>query len=64
MAEVKFFEPFPQNDNFDTTAVEKSESTNTLFIANRLKRGEHVTFENSGLNEKEWQNVIKRFGTE
>lgn len=66
MAELKFFNPFPHNDNFDVTSASSagSENSNSLFIANRLKRGEHVTFENSGLSQEEWQDVMKRFGTQ
>jgi hypothetical protein len=69
---LKFFDPYHGNDNqlqaepyqpfqtFEGSKTDKSDDVidaNTLFIARRMIRGEHVTFENSGLTKDEWANV-------
>lgn len=60
MAELKFYTPFAENDNFSVSSAETDE-TNALFISNRIIRGEHVTQENSGLTPEEWDSVMNRF---
>ena len=62
MAEPKFYSPFAQNDNFDVSSGD-AQDANSLFISNRIARGEHVTQENSGLTSDEWESVSSRFQT-
>jgi hypothetical protein len=61
MAELKFYSPFAENDNFDVSSAEHSTDANQLFISNRILRGEYVTEANSGLSHDEWNKVISKF---
>ena len=63
MAELKFYSPFAENDNFSANSAEPESDANSLFISNRILRGEHVTEENSGLSQEEWRKVVTKFDT-
>lgn len=61
MAELKFYSPFAENDNFGVSSTEDIADANTLFISNRIMRGEYVTEANSGLSHDEWAKVVTKF---